>query len=70
MACISALPLTALHDIARWVQVADFSWNANDPWVIASVAEDNILQVWQIAENIYADVDEDEAGADGDEDLE
>jgi len=51
-------------------KVADFSWNANDPWVIASVAEDNILQVWQIAENIYADVDEDEAGADGDEDLE
>jgi histone-binding protein RBBP4 len=25
----------------------------NDPWVIASVAEDNICQVWQMASNIY-----------------
>lgn len=36
-------------------KVSDFSWNANDPWVIASVAEDNILQVWQPAEAVYAD---------------
>lgn len=26
-------------------KVSDFSWNANDDWVVASVAEDNILQV-------------------------
>ena len=48
-------------------KVADFSWNANDPWVISSVAEDNILQVWAMAENIYADED-DEDGKDDDED--
>jgi histone-binding protein RBBP4 len=36
-------------------KVSDFSWNANDPWVLASVAEDNILQVWQPAEAVYAD---------------
>lgn len=47
-------------------KVADFSWNANDPWVIASVAEDNILQVWSMAENIYAD--EEEGGDDGGDD--
>jgi len=29
-------------------KVSDFSWNINESWVIASVAEDNILQVWQM----------------------
>lgn len=36
-------------------KVSDFSWNANEPWVIGSVAEDNILQVWSMAEHIYED---------------
>ena len=36
-------------------KISDFSWNANDDWVIASVAEDNILQVWQMAEHLYDD---------------
>ncbi|KAI5080590.1 hypothetical protein GOP47_0003773 [Adiantum capillus-veneris] len=36
-------------------KISDFSWNPNDDWVIASVAEDNILQIWQMAENIYHD---------------
>ncbi len=26
-------------------KISDFSWNPNDDWVVASVAEDNILQV-------------------------
>lgn len=34
-------------------KISDFSWNADEPWVVASVAEDNVLQVWQMAENIY-----------------
>eukprot|EP00965_Chrysotila_dentata_P217611 6190112-Pleurochrysis_carterae.AAC.3 len=50
-------------------RVADFCWNANDQWVMASVAEDNVLQVWQVAENIYADDDDDEA-AEGEGDAE
>lgn len=33
----------------------DFSWNPNEPWVICSVSEDNIMQVWQMAENVYND---------------
>ena len=52
-------------------KVSDFSWNASEHWAVASVSEDNILQVWQMAENIYND-EEDEAGDGdaGDEDLE
>eukprot|EP01125_Pyxidicula_operculata_P009675 TRINITY_DN316_c1_g3_i1.p1 TRINITY_DN316_c1_g3~~TRINITY_DN316_c1_g3_i1.p1 ORF type:complete len:421 (+),score=69.87 TRINITY_DN316_c1_g3_i1:904-2166(+) len=37
-------------------QVSDFAWNPNDPWVCASVAEDNILQIWKMAENIHTEV--------------
>ncbi|CAM6120462.1 unnamed protein product [Calypogeia fissa] len=36
-------------------KISDFSWNLNEDWLIASVAEDNILQLWQMAENIYHD---------------
>lgn len=32
--------------------LADFSWNLNDPWVVASAAEDNMVQVWKVAESI------------------
>ena len=36
-------------------KIPDFSWNANDDLVMASVAEDNILHVWQMASNILND---------------
>ncbi|KAK7750232.1 Histone acetyltransferase type B subunit 2 [Diatrype stigma] len=32
--------------------LADFSWNLNDPWLVASAAEDNMLQIWKVAESI------------------
>ncbi|XP_076275026.1 histone-binding protein RBBP4-like isoform X2 [Rhynchophorus ferrugineus] len=35
--------------------ISDFSWNRNEPWVICSVSEDNIMQVWQMIECIYND---------------
>jgi len=35
--------------------VTDFSWNKNDPWVISSVSEDNIVQVWQMAQVIHSE---------------
>lgn len=38
-------------------KISDFSWNPNEPWVMCSVSEDNIMQVWQMAENIYNDED-------------
>ena len=28
--------------------MSDFSWNPNEPMVICSVAEDNIMQVWSM----------------------
>ncbi|KAI8866248.1 WD40 repeat-like protein [Ramicandelaber brevisporus] len=33
--------------------VVDFSWNKNEPWTVCSVAEDNVMQIWQMASNIY-----------------
>jgi histone-binding protein RBBP4 len=38
--------------------VSDFSWNAKDEWSIVSVSEDNVLQVWKPAEEIYAEDDD------------
>ncbi|KAJ3274352.1 Histone-binding protein rbbp4 [Borealophlyctis nickersoniae] len=35
-------------------KVPDFSWNPNEPWVICSVAEDNVCQVWQMANSIHS----------------
>ena len=32
--------------------VADFSWNPNEPWIMCSAAEDNMLQVWKVADAI------------------
>jgi len=37
--------------------LADFSWNLNDPWVVCSAAEDNLLQIWRVAEAIVSQDD-------------
>lgn len=29
-------------------KISDFGWNPADPWMLASTAEDNIVQVWQM----------------------
>eukprot|EP01038_Epipyxis_sp_PR26KG_P004036 gene4036-5773_t len=50
-------------------KVSDFSWNTHDNWVVASVAEDNILQIWQMADSIFDEGDGDEDDI-ADEDLE
>ncbi|GAA0173884.1 hypothetical protein LIER_27394 [Lithospermum erythrorhizon] len=36
-------------------KISDFSWNPCEDWVMASVASDNILQIWQMADHIYQD---------------
>ena len=51
------------------ITVSDLSWNTNDHWVAASVSEDNVLQIWQMAENIYNDEDDNAEDVD-DDDLE
>ena len=40
-------------------RVSDFSWNLNDPWVVASAAEDNLLQCWKVASAIIGNDDTD-----------
>lgn len=35
-------------------KISDFSWSPSAPWVVGSTAEDNIVQVWQMAQGIYA----------------
>jgi len=35
-------------------KVTDFSWNPNDPWVMASVADNNIVQCWQMSEELLS----------------
>jgi len=48
-------------------KISDFTWNPTDAWVIASVSEDNIMQVWQMAANIYSDEDPDTPAAELDD---
>ncbi|KAK0422688.1 hypothetical protein QR680_007721 [Steinernema hermaphroditum] len=41
-------------------KISDFSWNPNEPWVVCSVDESNVVQVWQMADNIYNGEDDSE----------
>jgi histone-binding protein RBBP4 len=50
-------------------KVNDFLWNPNDEWAIASVLEDNVIQIWNMAEEIYTPDEDDEAGSKGDDEL-
>ncbi|KAI9720309.1 MAG: Histone acetyltransferase type B subunit 2 [Chrysothrix sp. TS-e1954] len=33
--------------------ISDFSFNKNDPWLMATAAEDNLVQVWKMAKVLY-----------------
>uniref|UniRef100_A0A5S6QAJ2 WD_REPEATS_REGION domain-containing protein n=1 Tax=Trichuris muris TaxID=70415 RepID=A0A5S6QAJ2_TRIMR len=39
-------------------KISDFAWHPRERFMISSVAEDNILQIWQMTEHIYIDDDE------------
>jgi len=39
-------------------QISDFSWDVTEPWIISSVSEDNVLQVWKMAETMYTNDDQ------------
>ncbi|KAK9363136.1 WD40-repeat-containing domain protein [Lipomyces starkeyi] len=43
-------------------RISDFSWSPTMPWVMASAAEDNLLQIWKPADSIVA-VDEKDVSA-------
>ncbi|KNC83861.1 hypothetical protein SARC_03886 [Sphaeroforma arctica JP610] len=34
-------------------KLTDFAWNEHVPWTAASVAYDNMIQIWQISRDIY-----------------
>jgi len=53
---VSLLSISGGHT----AKISDFTWNLNEPWVVCSVSEDNVMQVWQMAENIYNEEDDDE----------
>lgn len=40
-------------------RISDFSWNLHNPWVMCSAADDNLIQVWRVAEAIVGADDED-----------
>ncbi|KAL1935099.1 hypothetical protein VTP01DRAFT_4239 [Rhizomucor pusillus] len=35
-------------------KISDIAWNPAEPWMLASTAEDNIVQVWEMTSNVYA----------------
>lgn len=39
--------------------LADFTWNPTDPWLVCSAAEDNLLQIWKVADSIVNTYDPD-----------
>ncbi|KAI8331174.1 WD40-repeat-containing domain protein [Chlamydoabsidia padenii] len=47
-------------------KVSDFSWNPANPWELASTAEDNVVQVWQMASTI-CDQDQDSSKKEDDD---
>jgi histone-binding protein RBBP4 len=49
-------------------KVSDLSFNRNDEWTIASVSEDNVFQIWNMAEEIYADEEDVKLGEEGEDD--
>lgn len=49
------VPSYACGHYRHTAKISDFAWNPHEPWVVASVSEDNIMQVWEMAENIYSD---------------
>ncbi|RPB03434.1 WD40 repeat-like protein [Choiromyces venosus 120613-1] len=40
-------------------RVSDFAWNPNDPWVMVSAAEDNLIQCWKVSSAIVGKDTED-----------
>lgn len=34
-------------------KISDLSWNPKDHWLVASVSDDNILQIWRMGDNIH-----------------
>ncbi len=35
-------------------RISDICWNPSDPWVVASVADNNIVQIWQMTDELLS----------------
>ena len=46
-------------------RVPDISWDPNTPWLMCSIAEDNICQIWQMTSSVY-EAEEDDDMEEGD----
>ena len=33
-------------------KISDFDWNKNNPWLISSVSDNNIVQCWQMTDEL------------------
>eukprot|EP00998_Keelungia_sp_KM082_P001249 NODE_1147_length_1448_cov_73.689629_g1136_i0.p1 GENE.NODE_1147_length_1448_cov_73.689629_g1136_i0~~NODE_1147_length_1448_cov_73.689629_g1136_i0.p1 ORF type:complete len:411 (+),score=40.90 NODE_1147_length_1448_cov_73.689629_g1136_i0:106-1338(+) len=66
-----APPELAFVHAGHTSRITDFAWHPEEEWTIASVAEDNLLQVWTVAERIYCPEDDRDgtAAAQGDGDT-
>ena len=40
-------------------RISDFSWNMHNPWVVCSAADDNLIHVWKVAEDLVGNSEED-----------
>jgi histone-binding protein RBBP4 len=45
-------------------RVPDLAWNPHRPWMLCSVAEDNVMQVWQPSSELLEDDDDDDEDPD------
>jgi len=36
-------------------KISDMAWSPNEPWMMASVADNNIIHIWQMAQMVYED---------------
>lgn len=40
-------------------RLSDFDWNLNDPWLLCSAAEDNLLQIYKVSDSVVGkDIDD------------
>lgn len=47
--------------------VTDVSWNEEEDWTLATVASDNILQIWQVSQSLFDEEEEGEGSKNGDQ---
>jgi hypothetical protein len=47
MCALDTVVLQFVHG-GHCAKISDMAWSSNEDWMVASVAEDNVLQIWQM----------------------